>query len=150
MTTQTPLRIVLVTCATLGLITLALGIWAFVAPMSFFEVLAPFEPYNRHFLHDAGVLQIGVGVAMLLAAARRSPVEVALGGFIAFEALHVVSHVIDRDLGGRPVFDITALTVLTLAGVAALVVGRRHRSDRPEPTRPTPTNYVGVKVNGSQ
>jgi len=41
MTTQTPLRIVLVTCAILGLITLALGIWAFVAPMSFFEVLAP-------------------------------------------------------------------------------------------------------------
>lgn len=125
MTTHTPLRVVLVTCAILGLITLVLGIWAFVAPMSFFEVLAPFEPYNRHFLHDAGVLQIGVGVSMLLAAARRSPVEVALGGFVAFEALHVVSHVIDRDLGGRPAFDITALTVLALAGVAALVSGRR-------------------------
>ncbi|GCB00468.1 hypothetical protein [Mycolicibacterium sp. NCC-Tsukiji] len=150
MTTQTPLRIVLVTCAILGLITLALGIWAFVAPMSFFEVLAPFEPYNRHFLHDAGVLQIGVGVAMLLAAIRRSPVEVALGGFIAFEALHVVSHVIDRDLGGRPVFDITALTILTLAGVAALVVSRRQRSDSSEPERPNPADYVGVNVNGSQ
>lgn len=150
MTTQTPLRIVLVTCATLGLITLVLGIWAFVAPMSFFEVLAPFEPYNRHFLHDAGVLQIGVGVSMLLAAARRSPVEVALGGFVTFEALHVVSHVIDRDLGGRPAFDITALTVLTLAGVAALIVGRRQRSDKAGPTPPTPTGYVGVKVNGSQ
>jgi len=150
MTTQTPLRIVLVTCAILGLITLALGIWAFVAPMSFFEVLAPFEPYNRHFLHDAGVLQIGVGVAMLLAAARRSPAEVALGGFIAFEALHVVSHVIDRDLGGRPAFDITALSILTIAGVAALVVGRRQRSDRSESEQPNPTDYVGVKVNGSQ
>ncbi|BBZ58643.1 MULTISPECIES: hypothetical protein [Mycolicibacterium] len=136
MTTQTPLRIVLVTCAILGLITLALGIWAFVAPMSFFEVLAPFEPYNRHFLHDAGVLQIGVGVAMLLAAARRSPVEVALGGFIAFEALHVVSHVIDRDLGGRPAFDITALSILTIAGVAALIAGRRQRSNTSEPERP--------------
>ena len=136
MTTQTPLRIVLVTCAILGLITLALGIWAFVAPMSFFEVLAPFEPYNRHFLHDAGVLQIGVGVAMLLAAARRSPVEVALGGFIAFEALHVVSHVIDRDLGGRPAFDITALSILTIAGVAALIAGRRQRSNTSEPVRP--------------
>lgn len=150
MTTQTPLRIVLVTCAALGLITLVLGIWAFVAPMSFFEVLAPFEPYNRHFLHDAGVLQIGVGVSMLLAAARRSPVEVALGGFIAFEALHVVSHVIDRNLGGRPAFDITALTVLTLAGVAALIAGRRQRSDKAGPTPPTPAGYVGVKVNGSQ
>ena len=136
MTTQTPLRIVLVTCAILGLITLALGIWAFVAPMSFFEVLAPFEPYNRHFLHDAGVLQIGVGVAMLLGAARRSPVEVALGGFIAFEALHVVSHVIDRDLGGRPAFDITALSILTIAGVAALIAGRRQRSNTSEPERP--------------
>ena len=136
MTTQTPLRIVLVTCAILGLITLALGIWAFVAPMSFFEVLAPFEPYNRHFLHDAGVLQIGVGVAMLLAAARRSPVEVALGVFIAFEALHVVSHVIDRDLGGRPAFDITALSILTIAGVAALIAGRRQRSNTSEPERP--------------
>ena len=128
MTTQTPLRIVLVTCAILGMITLALGIWAFVAPMSFFEVLAPFEPYNRHFLHDAGVLQIGVGVAMLLAAAQRSPVEVALGGFIAFEALHVVSHVIDRDLGGRPAFDIPALTLLAIAGVAALISGRRSEA----------------------
>jgi hypothetical protein len=149
MTTQTSLRIVLVTCAALGLITLVLGIWAFVAPMSFFEVLAPFEPYNRHFLHDAGVLQIGVGVAMLLAAARRSPVEVALGGFIAFEALHVVSHVIDRELGGRPAFDIPALTVLTVAGLAALIVGRRQRGNT-QPTTPTPTDYAGVKVNGSQ
>ncbi|WP_155944192.1 hypothetical protein [Mycobacterium sp. 360MFTsu5.1] len=52
--------------------------------------------------------------------------EVALGGFIAFEALHVVSHVIDRGLGGRPAFDITALTILTFAGVAALVVDRRN------------------------
>ncbi|MCX8560659.1 hypothetical protein OS122_07160 [Mycolicibacterium mucogenicum] len=149
MTTQTSLRIVLVICAALGLITLVLGIWAFVAPMSFFEVLAPFEPYNRHFLHDAGVRQIGVGVAMLLAAARRSPVEVALGGFIAFEALHVVSHVIDRELGGRPAFDITALTVLTVAGLAALIVGRRQRGNT-QPTTPTPTDYVGVKEKGSQ
>ena len=150
MTTRTPLRAVLVTCAFLGLITLILGIWAFVAPMSFFEVLAPFEPYNRHFLHDAGVLQIGVGVSMLLAAAQRSPVEVALGGFVAFEALHVVSHVIDRNLGGRPAFDITALAVLTVAGVAALIVGRRQRHGKIEPKHATPADYVGVKVNGSQ
>ena len=65
---------------------------------------------------------------MLLAAARRSPVEVALGGFIAFEALHVVSHVIDRDLGGRPAFDIPALTLLAIAGVAALISGRRSEA----------------------
>lgn len=121
-------RLATLTTAALGVLTLAFGLWAFLAPVSFFEVIAPFEPYNRHLVHDAGALQAGVGAALLLATAGRSAHVVALGGFIAFEALHVVSHFLDRDLGGNPVRDITFLVVLALVGVAALLA--RTRDER--------------------
>jgi hypothetical protein len=97
------------------------GIWAFVAPHSFFEQLAPWEPYNRHFIHDIGAFQIGIGIA-LLAAARFSDARfVALAGAAAGATVHAVSHLIDHDHGGKssdiPLFASVAL-VLVIAAVA--------------------------------
>jgi uncharacterized membrane protein len=110
----------------LGAATLAFGMWAFAAPHSFFAHVAHFEPYNRHFTHDAGALQVGIGVSLLLAAWARSAVVVALGGFVVFQVLHVTSHVMDRDLGGKPWLDIPFLGLLAVVGIGAL---RRGWSD---------------------
>ena len=99
----------------------ALGAWAMVDPSSFFEALARFEPYNQHFLQDIGAFQIGLGVVLLLAGlpVRADGLTVALLGVGVGAALHAVSHVLGRDLGGVPERDIPAFAVLAAALLAA-------------------------------
>jgi hypothetical protein len=99
-----------------GVVYLALGVWALVSPRTFFVAIATFEPYNQHFLQDAGAFQIGLGVVLLLAGlpARADALTVALTGVGVGTALHAVSHLIGRDLGGVPERDIPALTVLAV------------------------------------
>ena len=104
-----------------GLFFLVPGIWAFVAPHSFYDQLAPFPPYNRHLLHDIGVFQIGIGASLLVALRWRDGAFVALAGAGVAAIMHVISHVIDRDLGGKdtdlPLFAlIAALIVVGAAG----------------------------------
>lgn len=112
-------------CAAVGLVFGLQGVWAFVAPRSFFDTLATFEPYNEHFMRDLGSVQFGVGVAGVIGALRTSAVVTGLAGLVAFQVPHVVSHVIDRDEGGRPGFDIPALSLAALLTVVALVLTRR-------------------------
>ncbi len=103
-----------------GIGFIAVGVWAMVDPRSFFEALATFEPYNQHFLQDVGAFQIGLGVVLLLAGVplRADGLTVALVGVGVGAALHTVSHVVGRDLGGTPARDIplfAATAVLLLA-----------------------------------
>lgn len=105
----------------LGLLWLLFGLWAFIAPHSFYDVVAEFEPYNRHLVHDVGAMQIGIGAGAVAAAWTLRAVVAALIGLAAFQCTHVVSHVVDRDLGGTPWFDIPGLTALAIVGVGALV-----------------------------
>jgi len=104
-----------------GVSFLASGLWAMAGPESFFETVATFEPYNQHFIQDVGAFQIGLGAVLLLAAmwTRADAVAVGLVGVGIGSTAHTISHVIGRDLGGRPELDIplTALmSVLLLAG----------------------------------
>lgn len=97
----------------------ALGVWAMVAPRSFFDALAAFEPYNQHFLQDIGAFQVGLGAVLLLAGvpARADGLTVALVGVGVGAALHAVSHVVGQDLGGHPEREIPAF-----AGMAVLLL----------------------------
>ncbi len=100
------------------------GLWAFLAPESFFEQLAMFEPYNTHFLHDIGAFQVGLGAVLALAAfpERIDGLAAALLGVGTGALLHAIGHVIDSDLGGTPATDIPTLgilaVVLLVAGIA--------------------------------
>jgi hypothetical protein len=114
-------RLVVVITAVAGLFFVALGVWAFVSPSSFYDQIALFPPYNRHFLHDAGAFQIGLGATLLLALWSRDALLVALLGTGAGAAAHAVSHVIDRDLGGRSL-DPVSLTVLAVVIVLAALL----------------------------
>lgn len=102
----------------------AFGLWAFLAPQSFFDQLAMFEPYNVHFLHDIGAFQVGLGAVLALAAfpERLDGLAAALLGVGIGALVHTVGHVIDSDLGGSPTTDIPTLgilaVVLLVAGVA--------------------------------
>ena len=93
-----------------------LGGWAFVHPSSFFERIATFPPYNRHFLHDVGAFQIGLGAVLVASLVWRDGLLVALAGNAVGAVLHLLSHVLDRSLGG------SASDFVVLGAVALLLV----------------------------
>jgi hypothetical protein len=99
-----------------GLLFLLPGIWAFVAPHSFYDQLATFPPYNRHLIHDIGAFQIGIGAALVLALRWNDAMFVALGGAAAGASAHFLSHIIDHDLGGMD------SDVFVFGAVAALLI----------------------------
>jgi hypothetical protein len=97
--------------------------WAFLAPRSFFDALVAFPPYNGHLLRDVGAFSLGMGAALLAAAKWRDGLLVALTGAAAAGSLHVVSHIVDSDKGGKPT-DIPLLAALAIF----LVVGAFARA----------------------
>jgi hypothetical protein len=100
-----------------GLFTAAFGVWALVDTSSFYEEIALFEPYNRHFLHDVGAFQLGLGTALLLALIwRGDAILAALGGAAIGGTAHWIAHVGDEGLGGR------SSDPWTLGVIAAILV----------------------------
>jgi hypothetical protein len=88
--------------ASFGLFTLALGIWALVDTTGFYENIAEFPPYNKHFLHDLGAFQMGLGAALLFALVwRDDAILAALGGAAVGASAHEIAHIADNGLGGR-------------------------------------------------
>lgn len=120
-------RLVLAVAVVIGLFNLVLGAWAFVAPRSFFDAVATFEPYNRHLLHDVGAFQAGLGATLLGAVVWRDALFVALAANGLAAALHFVSHLVDRDLGGRA-SDPVGLGILMVVVVAAALYRIRGRA----------------------
>lgn len=114
-----------------GAFLLAVGVWAMVAPESFFDALASFDPYNQHFVQDLGAFQLGLG-AVLVLAARLDGLSAALFGVGVGMAAHVVSHVLGLDLGGNPTVDIPFFAVLAgLLFAGGWVHRGSSRSSRP-------------------
>ena len=91
------------------------GVWAFLAPRSFYDTVATFPPYNVHFVHDIGAFSIGLGLAIVLVvvlADRWHPARSVLVAVGIGSTLHVLSHVLDYDL--KPsVSDIAGLAMFT-------------------------------------
>jgi hypothetical protein len=117
--------------AVAGAGTLAVGLWAGLAPRSFARLVA--FPYHEHFLHDLGAFQVGIGATLLLALAWRDAAAVALAGFLVANTLHAVSHAVDQELGGRA-SDPYVIGAVSLLVVAALVLRVR------QPRAPTPVS----------
>ncbi len=106
-----------------GVYLVGFGLWAFLAPRSFYDSIAVFPPYNQHFIHDLGALQLGLGAAMLLTQVWGDALLVVLAGNAIGATVHFTAHVIDRTLGGHPATDLTFLGGLALL----LVVGSTLR-----------------------
>jgi hypothetical protein len=129
-TTDRGLRLLAVVVG--GVIALQ-GVWAFLAPRSFYDTLATFEPFNAHFIRDIGAFQIGIGVAGVVGALRTTAIVVGLTGLAVFQTVHVVSHIVDRNAGGRPGIDIPALGLAAVVTVIGLVVAVRQARAAGEP-----------------
>ena len=89
-----------------------------------------------HFLHDAGVFQIGIGLMMLCALRWSDLLTVVLGGFVFTNTFHVGQPRAPQDLGGNDSDWWTLGSLSVLAGAALVArlrqLGRAaHRSVEP-------------------
>ena len=112
-----------------GFVLLVFGGWAMVAPRSFFDAIAAFDPYNAHFIQDIGAFQLGLAATLVLAAfITQDALTAALVGVGVGALAHVVSHFLSLDSGGNPQLDIPSLSILAvLLLVAGAVRWRRGR-----------------------
>ncbi|MET9340332.1 hypothetical protein [Nonomuraea sp. NPDC003804] len=108
------IRIAIVVSAATMLVT---GIWMRIDPAGF-AAWANW-PNHVHFLHDAGVFQMGIGVMMLAALWWRDVIAVVLTGFVFANSFHAVNHALDLKLGGGRPSDWWVLALFSaLAGIA--------------------------------
>src|SRR3954447_19598269 len=111
-------------CVLLGLTQLIPALWIVVAPHSFFEHVGPFGVYNAHYLGDAAAFQAGIGLVLLVAAARPSlrPGAIAVGA--ATVGIHAINHWLDvSDANGSSNADVMdAISLPLLFAVAALLL----------------------------
>ena len=110
-----------------GVFFLAFGLWAMVAPQTFFDAVARFEPYNQHFAQDIGAFQIGLGAVLILSviAASGGALPVGLVG-VGIGSGHICFPTVGLDLGGSPETDIPFFAAVTLVLLVAGVTARRQ------------------------
>jgi len=113
--------------AVIGAFYLVTGGWSFLAPLSFFSVVADFAPANIHLLHDLGAFQVGLGLALLVPVALGAPLRVPLIAVLGASVLHVFAHVEDINLGGHPTTDLPVLGLICVALAVALVIEVRAK-----------------------
>ena len=99
------------------------GLWAWLAPASFAELVD--FPTHVHFLHDLGVFQLGIGVGLLAALVLRDALVVVLIGFLVANTLHAINHGIDLPLGGH-FGDMPALAGFSVLAAVALALRVRR------------------------
>lgn len=106
---------------------LATGVWMRIDPAGF-AVWANW-PNHVHFLHDAGVFQIGIGVMMLCALWWRDVISVVLAGFLFTNTFHAINHILDRHLGGNDSdwWNLALFSVLSAVALAFRLRGLRRR-----------------------
>lgn len=114
-----------VTGVTLGGAALMIGIgaWCRFDPAGFARWAN--WPQHEHFLHDAGVFQMAIGVMMLSALWWRDVLTVVLAGFAFTNLCHALNHYLDRADGGRG-SDPWVLLLIALVAVAGLAVRLRQ------------------------
>jgi hypothetical protein len=119
---------------------LVFGLWAFAAPANFYKEIAVFAPYNRHFLHDSGAFQIGIGAALVLGLLGWDGLGTAIGGAAAGSVLHVVAHLMDTSQGGRSTdpFGLGLLALALLWATWALRPGAPRSDTAPATGRAAP------------
>jgi len=81
-----------------GMATAGIGVWCLIDPSSFADAVGFGQ--HRHFLHDVGAFQLGLGVILLLALVWADALATAIAGFIVANTVHTVNHIVDLDEGG--------------------------------------------------
>ena len=150
--------------ALLGLVGLEIGLWATLAPRSFYDDfpgggrswVAADGPYNEHLVRDFGALNLALTAIVAVALVTKAPaaIRAAALGWLVYSVPHFVYHVRHLD-----VFD-TSDKVLNLAGLGGFVLlsaavltaewlGQRTNGSTPagnasanQSAGPSPTDHV--------
>ena len=112
--------------ALLGLVGLQIGVWASLAPRSFYDDfpgggrtwVAADGPYNEHLVRDFGALNLALTAVVAVALVTGAPaaVRAAALGWLVYSVPHLVYHARHLDVYG------TSDKILTLAGVGGAVL----------------------------
>jgi len=124
-----PAHVIRAGVAVLGIISVGAGLWAMLAPHSFYDQAATFPPYIRHFIHDIGAFQIGLGGCLIAALAFSDALLVVLIGNALGAISHFAGHVADRSIGGRSSDPYTFAALAILLVVLAVA---RWRTSAPD------------------
>ncbi len=121
-----------VVVAGLGILMVVFGLWAFLAPHSFYTGVAGFGTYNVHLTHDVGAFQTGFGVALLAALVWNDALVVVLVGGAVGTVMHAIAHFIDRNLGvantkNEP-YELSALAIIVVIAAVTALRARSRRS----------------------
>jgi len=129
---------------------LAVGLWALLAPRSFYEDfplpgrdwVSALGPYNEHLVRDVGALNLALGVLLLGAAIllERSLVQVSLVAWLVYATPHFVYHLtvaqafpLGDNLANMILLGIAVLLPLVLLFVAPQDTKESSgRAERPE------------------
>jgi hypothetical protein len=131
-------RIVRVVLAVLAFVSIQLGIWATLAPRSFYDDYPGFGrewvrvdgPYNEHFVRDFGALNLALAVvtiAALVTMLRPLVIAVAMA-WLAWGVPHLVYHLRHIDVFDTDdkVLNVVALSALPVLAVVVLVLTLRR------------------------
>jgi hypothetical protein len=95
------------------------GLWAFLGARSFFEKTEPAP--TVHFIHNMGVLMVGIAVWAIASLIFSDVLAAALTGLAVVSGLDTYLHFQDLHVGGVHLRDPWILAVVTLVQVAALI-----------------------------
>lgn len=107
------------------------GVWSYLWPQSFYDTLATYPPFNLHLFHDVGAFQLGLAAFTVGCMFGRDVLLIGLIGASVGTTAHAISHIVDRDLGGKE-SDPYTISGLALVAVAGLVIRLATRRRGPE------------------
>lgn len=102
------------------------GAWAYLSPREFHANIATFPPYSQHLVHDMGAFMVAVGLALLVALFWSDALSTVFVAAAVGAVLSGIAHLIDTDLGGRPIVDPVSLFGMAALLILALVLRRRQ------------------------
>ena len=120
----------------LAVVSLQVGVWALLAPRSFYHEFPGFGrawvsvdgPFNEHLIRDVGSLNLALAAVLIAAAVRltRPLVTTAAVAALAWGVPHAVYHAVETDgyATSDLVASLTGLVVFAALPVALLVIVR--------------------------
>jgi uncharacterized membrane protein len=120
-----------------GILQLATGLLAMIAPGTFFEEIGRYGIENLHYVGDVGAFQVAAGVGLLVAAERSSWRVPILTVGAVWLAAHAINHAFDVDEArsdARGVFDTVALALGAVGSYYLARVADRLRRGAPAET----------------
>jgi peptidoglycan/LPS O-acetylase OafA/YrhL len=116
-----------------GTVHLLTGVATLLTPAWFFQNIGTFAPYNRHYEGDLGAFQLGLGVALLLAARRPERQRLLIGATALGNLVHALNHTYDALIIHAPLsywLRDTAPLYLFAVAIALLATGWLGRAER--------------------